>query len=93
MGWGYCGTDSKNREIGYCIDATCDYVGCNNKINRGLSYACGGMHGEPDGACEGYFCENHLHYVCDKEGELPSPQLCPDCKAEWDVNACNDCNK
>jgi hypothetical protein len=62
MGWGNCGTDSKGRPIGYNFPATCDKKGCKKKIDRGLSYACGGMHGEDEVSCEGYFCEEHL--VC-----------------------------
>lgn len=63
MGWGDCGKDSKGRNIGYVWEATCDHKGCNEKIDRGLAYACGGMHGENvDGGinCENYFCGKHL---------------------------------
>lgn len=59
MGWAHCGTDSKGREIGYGIPATCDHEGCDAKIDRGLAYACGGMHGSDGGSCEGYFCSDH----------------------------------
>ena len=59
MGWANCGTDSKGRPIGYAHAATCDHPGCDAKIDRGLAYACGEMHGEDDGTCEGYFCEQH----------------------------------
>lgn len=62
MGWAHCGEDSTGREIGYAIEATCDHEGCTKKIDRGLSYACGGMHGDPDGSCEGYFCAEHRVY-------------------------------
>ena len=60
MGWSYCGTDSDSRDIGYSIDATCDHKGCNKKIDRGLAYACGGMHGQNEYDCEKYFCYEHL---------------------------------
>lgn len=64
MGWANCGADSKGRPIGYAHAATCDGPGCAAVIDRGLSYACGGMHGEdPNGACEGYFCPKHLTAV------------------------------
>lgn len=83
MGWADCGTDSNGRPIGYAFEATCDHPGCDAKINRGLSYACGGMHGDLGGqACEGYFCSEHLTLV-DKEAmgyvELSTGQLCPSC--------------
>lgn len=65
MGWADCGKDSNGRPIGYAHEATCDYKGCNAKIDRGLAYSCGGMHGtgEEDFDCEGYFCSKHLTFV------------------------------
>jgi hypothetical protein len=73
MGWANCGTDSKGRGIGYAHPAMCDHPGCKTKIDRGLTYACGGMHGLHNVlggdehidwsamyiSCEGYFCEKH----------------------------------
>lgn len=61
MGWSNCGTDSKGRPIGYAFEAICDHPGCTKEIDRGLGYACGGMHGEDEHSCEGYFCEDHLY--------------------------------
>ena len=65
MGWADCGVDSNGRPIGYAFAATCDHPDCSEKIDRGLSYACGDMHGEGsnadgDGYCEKYFCSEHL---------------------------------
>ena len=68
MAWGNCGTDSKGRPIGYLHPATCDHPGCEAKIDRGLSYACGGMHGETEYGCEGYFCGQHLSSTETVEG-------------------------
>lgn len=76
MGWGYCGVDKAGRPIGYVHQATCDHPGCDEVIDRGLGYACGGMHGEDEISCDGYFCEKHraemvmtedeqLHRVCE----------------------------
>jgi|GEM_PF-3380966 len=83
MGWAHCGTDSKGREIGYAISATCDHKGCKEKIDRGLGYACGGMHGAADEYCEGYFCETHTEFRF-----LPSEErgqrLCFHCAASLD---------
>jgi hypothetical protein len=59
MGWANCGEDSKGRPIGYAHRATCDHPGCEKRIDRGLSYACGDMHGEDEVSCEGYFCPEH----------------------------------
>jgi hypothetical protein len=59
MGWAYCGQDSKGRDRGYAIEATCDHPGCTESIDRGISFACGQMHGENGVDCERYFCEQH----------------------------------
>lgn len=78
MGWGNCGTDSKGRPIGYAFEAVCDHPGCGEFIDRGLAFACGGMHGQNIFDCEGYFCTKHLSYVGlpDKKGSI---QICPEC--------------
>jgi hypothetical protein len=60
MGWSLGFDDRWNRDIGYGVPATCDHPGCNEKIDRGLAYVCGG---EPFGGGHGcglYFCGNHL---------------------------------
>ena len=79
MGWAHCGTDSEGRYIGYAIVATCDEPGCEAEIDRGLAYACGGMHGDGglkgDWGCEKYFCPEHL--VCGHED-----MLCRQCAQE-----------
>lgn len=85
MGWANCGTDSKGRPIGYAHEATCDHPGCTEKIDRGLSYACGGMHGEEGYACEGYFCSKHMvRNIEFTDGEVT--RLCVSCaeRAEAD---------
>ena len=63
MGWGYCGKDRYGRDIGYSVEATCDKSGCTAKIDRGLSFCCGGMHGEDDIGCAKYFCTGHLEHI------------------------------
>lgn len=60
MGWSDCGKDSKGRPIGYGHEGTCDHEGCAARVDRGLSYACGGMHGFNGRDCDGYFCPEHL---------------------------------
>ena len=78
MGWGNCGEDTKDRPIGYNFAATCDHDGCKAEIHRGLAYACGGMHGEADHYCEGYFCERHrIGGVEVSDGEVTT--LCMRC--------------
>ncbi|UTU09677.1 hypothetical protein CcrBL47_gp392 [Caulobacter phage BL47] len=79
MGWADCGTDSKDRPIGYAHAATCDHAGCAAEIHRGLAYACGDMHGTSVG-CEGYFCADHLVYAWDP-GEGRGVQVCETCES------------
>jgi hypothetical protein len=95
MGWGNCGTDSRGRGIGYYHAARCDQPGCRARIDRGLSYACGGMHGNEclggDNridwsamveVCDQYFCEKHLRFACleHEDGtDLYSPMMCSAC--------------
>ena len=47
---------------GYGVPAVCEYPTCNEEIDRGISFACGG---EPfsEYGCDRYFCEKHLEYV------------------------------
>ena len=85
MGWGDCGHDSNGRPIGYVFAATCDHPGCDAQIDRGLSYACGGMHGEDDHSCEGYFCGKHMVHGCElKDGKLT--HLCVTCTETAEAN-------
>lgn len=83
MGWANCGTDSKGRQIGYAHEATCDHPGCTEKIDRGLAYACGGMHGSDSYMCEGYFCPEHLTSVdlTGKVAGMTSATVCLECAA------------
>ncbi len=76
MGWSNCGHDSNGRPIGYRHEATCDHPGCNAPIDRGLAYACGGMHGEGEHYCEGYFCSDHMWHI---EVEDCGIQVCREC--------------
>jgi hypothetical protein len=80
MGWANCGTDSRGRNIGYGTRAKCDYPGCKARIDRGLSYACGDMHGKLEWACEGYFCEKHLSKSLLIDDE--TKQVCENCYRE-----------
>ena len=79
MGWANCGNDKNGRPIGYAHEAVCDHPGCNEKIDRGLSYACGGMHGEDEYGCDKYFCSAHLsNWVETDSGEIV--RVCDECK-------------
>jgi hypothetical protein len=78
MGWGSCGTDGKGRKIGYAHSGRCDHPGCKVKIDRGLGYACGDMHGEDGFSCEGYFCSDHLTHEYDPD-DGRGKQFCFEC--------------
>jgi hypothetical protein len=81
MGWANCGTDTRGRAIGYAHRATCDHPGCTAKIDRGLAYACGGMHGEDEVSCERYFCEKHRSGWVRFDDRVV--QVCEECEAIW----------
>lgn len=51
MGWAVGNRDG--RDIGYGVPGQCDKPGCQARINRGMSYACGGR-------CGRFFCSEHL---------------------------------
>jgi hypothetical protein len=82
MGWANCGEDSQGRPIGYAHPATCDFPGCKEKIDRGLAYACGGMHGEDEVSCEKYFCPTHLQgWIKHVDGQIVA--VCKSCEDLW----------
>lgn len=72
MGWAGPFTLPDGRLGGYAVSATCDEPGCNEKIDRGLGYICGEMHGGDEWSCGKYFCAKHLFYG-------PPNQMCGSC--------------
>ncbi len=46
---------------GYGVPVICEHPDCNEEIDRGMAYACGG---EPfsERGCDRYFCGKHLIY-------------------------------
>lgn len=98
MGWSY-GINLEGREVGYSVEATCDYAGCGEKIDRGLAYVCGGMHDGDEYGCGRYFCGTHLAYWFRRDPdanwrsssdpddhEEMSPQLCDECGPRWQTH-------
>lgn len=51
---------------GYGVPCYCEYPSCKKKIDRGMSYACGG---EPfsEFGCDRYFCGDHKSLVFFKQ--------------------------
>lgn len=83
MGWAY-GENNNGREIGYGVEAICDWPGCEEEIDRGVGNCCGGLDGTSNAGmdgepyCGGFFCEHHMNFdVC-----LRCVRKCPDCKGE-----------
>lgn len=70
MGWSIGFDDNWNRDIGYGVPAICDHPKCKEKIDRGLSYVCGGEPYGGEKGCGLYFCSGHLRYPF---------QRCPKC--------------
>jgi hypothetical protein len=72
MGWSVGYDSNWRRDVGYGVPAYCDHPGCAEKIDRGISFVCGG---EPDGGergCGLHFGGNHLAGLY---------QLCERCKS------------
>jgi hypothetical protein len=67
------------REAGYAVPDMCNEEGCDEKIDRGLSYLCGDVPGGDEYGCGGYFCWGHLFIGsgADCEGQ------CKRCYERW----------
>lgn len=76
MGWAFC-VNQFGREVGYGVEAECDRPGCDEKIDRGLGYCCGGMHDGGEYGCGEYFCGSHLFMG-------HSSFLCQRCIDKWE---------
>lgn len=66
MSWSIGYDGEWHRDIGYGVPCVCDHPDCTAKIDRGLSYVCGG---EPYGGDEGcglYFCDKHHSPLCER---------------------------
>lgn len=76
MSWAVGFDNRHNRFIGYGVPAYCDHPDCNEEIDRGLSYVCGGEPWGGNHGCGLHFCENHLQFAGDKRDNV---QLCSRC--------------
>lgn len=81
MGWAIGFDDKWKRWVGYGVPAWCDFPGCYEEIDRGLSYVCGA---EPYGGEEGcglHFCEHHRRWFVELEGdECGNNLVCERCR-------------
>lgn len=76
MGWSIGYDDNWKRDIGYGVPARCDHPDCNEEIDRGLAFACGGEPFGGEHGCGLFFCGDHLagrHDQCERcrKGEPP----------------------
>lgn len=77
---GYAYYIIQGKECGYSVEDVCNEEGCQEPINRGLAYACGGSPGEMDDHCGGYFCYEHLFFVAGEYRPTGEPgSLCLRC--------------
>lgn len=58
MGYGCYELDG--RDCGYGVPAKCDHPDCNEDIDRGLGYVCGGSNHNEEG-CWRFFCGKHAN--------------------------------
>jgi hypothetical protein len=74
MGWAVGYDERWKRDIGYGVPSICDHPKCGKRIDRGLSYVCGGDLYGGDNGCGLYFCEKHLFFT-----EIGNAQVCERC--------------
>jgi hypothetical protein len=60
MSWAVGYDTNWHRDIGYGVPAICDYPACDESIDRGLGYVCGGEPYGGEHGCGLYFCGKHL---------------------------------
>lgn len=56
------------RDVGYGVPAFCDHPECDNEIDRGFSYVCGGDFYGGEHGCGLFFCGIHLGYSYTEDG-------------------------
>jgi hypothetical protein len=78
MGWSIGYDEQWKRDIGYGVLAWCDHPDCNEVIDRGLGYVCGGQPYGGQFGCGLYFCGHHLFIGV-------GPQLCERCDNHDDL--------
>jgi hypothetical protein len=66
MGWSIGFDDKWQRDVGYGVPAVCDFPGCDEAINRGLGYVCGGEPYGGDRGCGLFFCSKHCGVLCER---------------------------
>ncbi len=80
MGWAIGYDENWKRDVGFGVPSTCDHPSCNERIDRGLAYVCGGEPYGGDHGCGLHFCGKHLWYRYPR-GYGRSVQNCLRCKS------------
>lgn len=75
MGYAYytVSLDGEQIEAGYSVEATCDEPECTTAIDRGLYYLCGQEPGGSEDSCGHYFCDAHMFFALNVEGQRCGP--------------------
>ena len=84
MSWAVGYDTNWHRDVGYGVPATCDHPGCDQDIDRGLSYLCGGPGLGGGLGCGLHFCWWHLSFALRDERGDPiegTPSFCERCLA------------
>lgn len=95
MNWAVGYDPERDRDIGYGVPAECDHLECHARIDRGLSYVCGGEPYGGEHGCGLFFCEEHLAMgdnaqQCERcEAGEPPFEPSPDV-AEWTQHKATD---
>ena len=87
MGWSIGYDSNWQRDIGYGVPCVCDHPDCNEQIDRGLSYVCGGMPYGGGKGCGLFFCSKHKGHhpvTTDEDGDEDWTELCDRCAAGKD---------
>ncbi|MFN6548656.1 hypothetical protein [Mycolicibacterium nivoides] len=86
MSWSIGYDEKWKRDIGYGVPAWCDHPDCDEKIDRGLDYVCGGAPYGGEHGCGLYFCSAHLEWAYNADGDDlvddngdDLPQMCKPC--------------
>lgn len=69
MSWSIGYDERWKRDVGYGVPAVCDEPGCGARIDRGLSYVCGGEPFGGEHGCGLYFCFDHLGYASSTDAQ------------------------
>jgi len=75
MGWSIGYDSNWKRDVGYGVPSVCDHPDCNEKIDRGLGFVCGGEPYGGEKGCGLFFCEKHRFFSKHDD----DPKMCERC--------------